>query len=784
SDPSATNTVPPQSASICNQVEFNGFIMGCDSDSIPITKTSQACITLPSAPPSASIIPTLKCYTLDPSADEHKLIYKIKVLNTGLVPISSLSLQYNLKNQIQGDINVLSSQINSTKVINSTTGLAVIDSLRYGLGNNGVFTGWNSNTTNTYDTEILTPQGTTVPNLLVNESIEIEIEFIVKIAQTFNNNGSSRWIDRNHCALLNGRATLTFNSNSIFNTSQTYVCPLVVDKYPNSNVSVVEIDPVLGNQYSANWYVNIYKSPDLIINNISLKDNFELFNSTPKKIEVISTNYVATGGLAVIDTWDGETPYNPTDISTTPNEYILNPNRSLDWPAGPYSDPSSKTFNIYVGFNTIFRYLYGTDPTSTNTIPPEMASICNRVEFSGDIMGCASDSIHVSILKDTCIMLPIIPQTGSVTNNLSCYTLDQSNDIHTFQYNLKVSNSGLIPLTGISLQYNLKNQIQGNINILSSEIISTKVINTTSGLAVTDSLRYGLGNNGVFTGWDSNTSNLFDTEVLSTGTMPPALNVGESIIVMIRFKAKIVQTFLNISSSRWIDQNHCVLLNGRSTLSNSTNLNTVYNQLPTYLCPVEGKKTLSGSITVQELNPVIGNTYSANWFISINKSPDMLISDITLKDNFEQSNPFPEAVEILTTNIFTTNGLSAIDAWDGETPYISNHISTTPNDYLTNPNRKLDWLIGASTDFAQRYTLIYFGINTTFRYLYGTDPAATNTVSPANALIENEARFTGIIAGCGDIPDQPIFISAKASVSPINVVPPGNSFVKQFKNLA
>ena len=130
---------------------------------------------------------------------------------------------------------------------------------------------------------------------------------------------------------------------------------------------------------------------------------------------------------------------------------ILNPNRSLDWPAGPYSDPSSKTFNIYVGFNTIFRYLYGTDPTSTNTIPPEMASICNRVEFSGDIMGCASDSIHVSILKDTCIILPIIPQTGSVTNNLSCYTLDQSNDIHTFQYNLKVSNSGLIPLTGISL---------------------------------------------------------------------------------------------------------------------------------------------------------------------------------------------------------------------------------------------------------------------------------------------------------------------------------------------
>ncbi|MBK8734950.1 MAG: DUF11 domain-containing protein [Saprospiraceae bacterium] len=765
-DPSATNTVPPASASICNKVEFSGDIINCNSDSIRITKMSQACVTLPSAPPQATVSKSLQCYTIDPLTDEHVLVYNVRVRNTGLIPLSGINLQDDIKNQIQGNINILSSEIISTKVINSTNGLAVLDSLRYGLGNNGVFTGWNSNTSNLFDTEVLIPSGTVAPILNIGESIDIILRFKVKIVQTFSNGSSIKWIDQNHCVLLNNKATLGIPLNPALSSASlsSYVCPISLVKTPFGAATVVSLDPVLGNTYSATWMIELNKSPDLAINNISLKDNFNLSNPFPEAIEILSTSYSNFEGFNPTDSWNGKTLYSATDIQTTPNEFMVNPNRGIDWQAGTVFTTNQLYSLMRFRAVTTFRYLYGTDPTAINTVLPELASICNHLELKGDIKAC-SDSIPLFISKDTCISLPVVPQMATMTNILKCYTIDQSSDIHTFRYNLRVTNTGLIPLSSINLQYNLENQIQGDINVLSSQIISTRVVTTSSGIGVSDSLRFGLGNNGVFTGWNSNSTNIFDTEVLaSSGSSTPDLKVGESIDILIQFKVKIIQTFLNSASIRWIDQNHCVLLNGRAVLTSPLNPNLSTAQTPTYLCPIVAKKSLLGNISVVELDPVLGNKYLANWNVTFNKPPDLIISDISIRDNFELSNPFPEAVEMLSTTYGPYTGFFVRDEWDGESTYNSSNTMTTPNDYITNPNRGLDWLSGSAFETTGKFYKIDQTFTTNFR--------------------EKEARFTGTIAGCGDIPDQPIFISAKASVSPINVVPPGNSFVKQFKNLA
>lgn len=273
---------------------------------------------------------------------------------------------------------------------------------------------------------------------------------------------------------------------------------------------------------------------------------------------------------------------------------MVNPNRGIDWQAGTVFTTNQLYSLMRFRAVTTFRYLYGTDPTATNTVLPELASICNHLELKGDIKACF-DSIPLFISKDTCIALPVVPQMATMTNILKCYTIDQSSDIHTFQYNLRVTNTGLIPLSSINLQYNLENQIQGDINVLSSQIISTRVVTTSSGIGVSDSLRFGLGNNGVFTGWNSNSTNIFDTEVLaSSGSSTPDLKVGESIDILIQFKVKIIQTFLNSASIRWIDQNHCVLLNGRAVLTSPLNPNLSTAQTPTYLCPIVAKNLYSG----------------------------------------------------------------------------------------------------------------------------------------------------------------------------------------------
>ena len=47
---------------------------------------SQACVTLPSAPPQATVSKSLQCYTMDPLTDEHILVYNVRVRNTGLIP--------------------------------------------------------------------------------------------------------------------------------------------------------------------------------------------------------------------------------------------------------------------------------------------------------------------------------------------------------------------------------------------------------------------------------------------------------------------------------------------------------------------------------------------------------------------------------------------------------------------------------------------------------------------------------------------------------------------------
>ncbi len=209
---------------------------------------------LPGAMASADVNKSEKCVAYDPTANRHYISYQVDVINTGALDITDLEVRDSLFLFNGTQINVVSTNI-STKVLDTSTGMPLNspDSLKFGSGNQGVFTG---NMNGTYEEkEVIKVVGQNTPTLNEGETLSICLTFEVELVSIGAYGNNSNW----HFSQLNAACGSVSNRVEIYDqgvslddqnlaqnwasSNATWICPTQTWKELES-IEVISSNPL------------------------------------------------------------------------------------------------------------------------------------------------------------------------------------------------------------------------------------------------------------------------------------------------------------------------------------------------------------------------------------------------------------------------------------------------------------------------------------------------------------------------------------------------------------